>query len=543
VDLGVALDDGLTASGKSGDAVVETAASPLDKVADLIKEIEYCTPGLGRRPSARFLTRFCRTQDEDGKIRPIPPWQFVLEDCQLFESRQDTHDEKTRQMLATTLTAGQHLWRTMFVKNSAGFITSRKEKLVDDGGYRSTYNSIMGRMRFMYDRLPDLLKEYAPVEFSKLRISCERTGSYTVGEGATGEAGRSGTWWCADVDEAAFLEGDSWFRALRSACPKGLRMRSTPNGKLGIFPRIKFETPGDFVFTRKHWTRHPNRWNGDEYDEVTKRPTSEWYRRTSGPMTKDEVARELDISYAHSVAGQVWPEFDEDVHVDWDWAYDPSLPLYAGWDFGVAAATAVVFFQVHGREMWIVGDYEGWEGDPDDHAPAIWAKAQEIGFRGEKHEIRCYGDPAGNNRDQGNKNSTVMRAYVAHGFKSFSKAPRPPLKDSIRMVRRKWRRAEIKVYTLCSHVRRRVPDHRWRTDVDGRVAGGEVLVENESKHLCDAIRFGALGVYPIDEGYSADMKTAPLGAPIEQPKGWSRDVPASQPESWQRGIVGTFQEY
>lgn len=496
-----------SASGQAGLAVPAGApASLYEKAVDLGEQITYCTPGRGLKPCAYFLTQFCATTHEN-RIETIPTWRFVIEDCLAMEKglreSRGIFDEKSRQMLATIMTAGQHLWRTMMTFNASGFITSRKERLVDDGGERSTTDSIMGKMRRIYERLPDGLRAYAPVEFSKLRVSCERTGSFVVGEGASGEAGRGGTYDLGDADEAAFILGDGWFRAMQAAC-RVVRLRSTPNGKGNRYARVKFpeqgDAPSNFIMLRKHWSRHPDRARG-LYRDALGRLRSPWYDHKTAGLLADEIAREYDISYAHSVSGQVWPEFDEDneQHLSWDVVYDPTLPLYVGMDFGVAAATVAIFFQVHGREMWIIGDYESWEGDPDDHAPAIWAKAQELGFRGEKRDIRFYGDPAGDNREQSNKNSTVMRAYRALGFTQFSRAPRRSVKDGVRMVRRKIKRGEVRWHMQCSNGRRRIPDYRYRTDNDGRVTGGEVIADTPSVHYGDALRFGALGVFPVDE--------------------------------------------
>ncbi len=81
--------------------------------------LSLCDPTQNPDATAYFVTNFCRTLDEDGAARLIPPWGFILEDCATLDrtvaERRDIHDEKTRQMVATWLTAGQHLHRTMFL--------------------------------------------------------------------------------------------------------------------------------------------------------------------------------------------------------------------------------------------------------------------------------------------------------------------------------------------------------------------------------------------------------------------------------------------
>lgn len=491
----------------SGIAVgnADAAASPDLSSREVLQEIAYCTPGVGATPCARFVTRLARTYDEDRhELAPIPAYPYVISKANAFERGVDRHEGKTRQMMLTWISASSHLWRIMFVRQSSGFVSSRKEKLVDDGGERSTKDSFMGKMRFIYRNLPEDVQAYAPVTFAKLRVTCPSNDSYVTGEGATGEGGRGSTFSRATVDEAARMEGNDWYSAIRRACPRGLTLQSTPNGRSNVFARVKFRTPGHFEFEEFKWTRHPLKRVGLYYDEHGK-PRSVWYDRETASETQDEIAREYDISYEKSVSGQIWPEFDEDRHITWEALIDHDLPLYGAMDFGGGSATTCVFFQLHGREMWILGDYEVWNADVDDHAPALWKKAQALGFRGQPHEIRFYGDPAGNARELTNKNSTVIRAYQAHGFKQFSGAPRRPIKDGIRLIRRKFKRNEIYIHTECSHIRERIGDYRNKTDAMGNVIDDELIEQNASRHLMDAIRYGGVSVFRIDEDFNATV--------------------------------------
>lgn len=489
----------------------EESAPPVLTHSQIQREIIACTPGYGPQWSRYFTTRYARTSDVKGRVATIPGFQYVLNDCKAFEDGVDYHGEKTRQMMISWITASEFLNWCMLGHNASGFLTSRKERLVDDGGNRSTINSLFGRMRYIYRGLPPWMQEAAPVNFSHLRMDCERSGGYVVGEGATGEGGRSGSYARAGVDEAAFMPGEGWFRAIRSACPEGLALKSTPNGKDNIFWRIKYKTPGDFRFGRAHWTQHPVRAHGWYYEigkdgEPTKNKRSPWYDKETANLTPDERAREYDISYEHSVSGLWWPEYDEDIHLGWDVVYDPTLPLYGGMDYGGAAATTCVLFQAHGREMWILADYEVWNADVDDHAPAIAAIIARItGGRVERHEVQIWGDPAGNAKEMTNKDSTVIRAYQAHGFKGMRAAPRKTPKDSIRLVRRKFYRDEMRIHMECGHVRERLPGCRYKTDGMGIVVA-DVMEENASKHMGDAIRYGALGAYLVDEDFSSTVE-------------------------------------
>ena len=499
----------------------EESAPPVLTDSQIKREIIACTPGYGPQWSRYFTTRYARTQVTGGPVATIPAFKYVFRKCDAFQAGVDNHGEKTRQMMISYVTASNYLNWCMFGHNSSGFLTSRKERLVDDGGNRSTINSLFGRMRHIYLRLPDWMREERPVNFSHLRMDCERSGGYVVGEGATGDGGRSGSYGRATVDEAAYMPGEGWFRAIRSACPNGLCLDSTPNGKDNIFWRIKYKTPGGFQFLRYHWMDHPVRAHGWYYEigkdgEPTKKKRSPWYDKETAELTPDERAREYDISYEHSVSGLCWPEYDEDVHLGWDIVHDPALPLYGGMDYGGAAATTCVLFQVHGREMWILADYEVWNADVDDHAPGIAALIDRVsGGRVRRKDVYIFGDPAGNAKEMTNKNSTVIRAYRGHGFEKMTGAPRRPLKDGIRLVRRKFNRDHIRIHMECGHLRERLPGFRYKTDSMGIVVA-DVVEENPSKHICDALRYGALGVFNLDEDEPRyEIRTpAPLETPI-----------------------------
>jgi len=525
-------------------ALMERSAPPVQTKQDQLREVLFCTPGLGRAWSRYFVTNYCYTSDErrNGRVSLIPAFGYTLDKCKAFEDGVDNHGEKTRQMMITWITSGCHLGRTMFGRNASGFLTSRKEKLVDDGGQRSTINSIFGRMRFIYNHLPDWMREERPVNFSHLRVDCERSGGYLIGEGATGEGGRGGTFGRATVDEAAFMPGEGWWRALRSACHRGVALDSTPNGKYNIFARIKFDTPGLFRFITYKWTRHPELALGLYLDEKGK-PRSPWYDTETAGLTADEVAREYDISYEHSVAGQIWPEYDEDRHIadPGVCVFDPMLPLYAGIDFGGGAATAAVFFQVHGPEMWIIGDYEVWNADVDDHAPALKKKLRELtGGRVEPQELRIFGDPAGNARELTNKNSTVIRAYQGHGFTNMAAAPRRPPKDRLRLIRRKFHRGHIHIAPECGHVRRRVPDHRYKTDAMGKVIA-DIVEENAAKHLCDGFGYGALAAFNIDE--DAEIYNVVTPKPMKVPVPLARETDRHEHRDAFRPIMSGRKEF
>lgn len=86
-----------------------------------------------------------------------------------------------------------------------------------------------------------------------------------------------------------------------------------------------------------HWTLNPIFAFGLTYDELGK-PTSPWYENEKRRSTSlQEIAAELDIDYDASNSGKVFPDFDMEVNVVENLKYNPALPLYVSWDFGLDA--------------------------------------------------------------------------------------------------------------------------------------------------------------------------------------------------------------
>lgn len=484
----------------------------------------------------RFALEQCRTRDRTGEIKRIPNWRFVHNYLNAFESGDDLHVEKTRQMLATWMGCAAMLWSLLFRPNFSGFVSSRKEKAVDDGGENSTSESLMGRIRFLYENLVDeQIRADFPVEFSYLRIRCETSGASIIGEAANGEIGRGGSFGNALVDEAAFLErSEQSHRSIRLACPRGLIYQSTPNGTGNAFARIKFEDPGSFNFLTFHWTHHPDRWNRLERDPETGKPTSPYYRWCQANMAPDQLAREVDIDYSASVSGLVYREFIPLEypmgHIDSNLVWSRDLPSYWGLDFGIGAATAGWFAQVHINahgygELHVLTDYELENQPVSVHARNLYAKALEAGFRPDptlgdstkqlRRQIKCFGDPAGNAREMV-RASTVVQAYKLEGYDRFH-TPHKSIKDGIRLIQRLFHQKRIRIHPRCMVTLKRIPNYAYPTDDAGNVMGDEPVKtgpSGNSSHVMDGARYLATGLFPVDDRAA---ESAPAGLGQEAP--------------------------
>lgn len=438
-----------------------------------------------------FITKFCRTQDEFGRIAPIPNWPFVRNLIWCYHSDQDSQIVKSRQMLGTWVGCAYFLWAMLFVPGFAGFMTSRKQQLVDDGGENSSIFSLMGRLRSLYHNLPKHLRRH--VNFRNLRIDCPGNRSFIVGESANPDMGRGGTFTTALCDEWSRVpNSEACFGSLRSAV-KSMKQIATPYGMTGNFARVHKSRDADWLFYDLHWSQHPDRSVGLE--KVGGKLSSPWYKKARKMMTDSQAARELDLSFALSVAGMVYSCFDYQVVVSNKAVYNPRLPLRLGLDFGIGAATAGGFFQVVGDEMWLLRDYERQGLSAPQHAASLIDIAtREIGYQGALEDIICYGDPAGNAREIGS-GSTVIDYYVAAGLRNFITQQSKVL-DGIELVRLLMEQNRFFVHPDCNVFIDRVPDYIFPTDDEENVRGDNP-VKNKATHIMDGIRYGAINCFSI----------------------------------------------
>jgi hypothetical protein len=92
----------------------------------------------------------------------------------------------------------------------------------------------------------------------------------------------------------------------------------------------------------------------------------------------------------------------------------------------------------------------------------------------------------------------VIREYHLAGFDDFT-TKKVKKSDGIRLVRNMLQRGEIAFNTEhCDILPKRIADYRYPTDEDGNVKGDEP-VKNKATHLCDALRYGMTGVFPVDD--------------------------------------------
>lgn len=447
---------------------------------------------------ADWIESFCWILDEHGDEKPFRLYgyqrRFVDEVVRVDESGLDIDNalnEKSRQMGFSWLYMAIELWALTYWKTFRVKNISRKQDEVDDGGEASSTDSLHGKIRFMWERLPDGLK--APLLFRTLRISRKDAPGFIVGESANPNAGRGGTYDMVLLDEAAFIPfSEQIVAAVTQACKRGVQLNSTPNGKAGAFGRLRHAAQSVFKVLTNHWTEHPVFSKGLYYDEE-QRPRSPWYDAQCEKMLPEDVARELDIDYEGSVLAKVFPEAGKGMHVC-KVGYDANLPLQLWWDFGMADPTSVMFVQIYiaGKlpEVRVIADYEETDLVPAEHAENIRAILRKIGFRGDTRSIRCYGDPAANSRSL-QKKTTLTQDYAKEGLVIRSR--RSSIVEGIKLCKMLLRgqSGTLHVDHGCELFQLHLHENRYPTDRQGnRKAGVEEPLNDAHNHMCAGFRYG-----------------------------------------------------
>ena len=243
--------------------------------------------------------------------------------------------DKSRDMMCTWSLCAIFCHDLIFQEAAPLLMASRRFDDVDDGGEDSTTDSLLGRVRFIYENLPEWQKIRAPLRIKTGLMRNKKTDAYIAGIKAVRHTGRGGKYRRAVADEFGHWPyGEANLESMKYACQRGLILLSTPprEGRNHCFGRLATDTTKKMAHLSLHWTLHPLR--GDE-----------WYEQAIDGMTPEQIARELEISYSGAVEGRIFGAFDEEVHLVEGLEYDPSLPLYTSHDHGVNEETCV-FIQV-----------------------------------------------------------------------------------------------------------------------------------------------------------------------------------------------------
>lgn len=430
-------------------------------------------------------------------------WLWEIDKARRGESA-GARTEKSRQMGDSWLNMGFDVYALKFWRNFKSLVISRKQTKVDDGGQNSTSDSLLGKVRFMYEHLPP--SESFPLAVKFMSLVNPVCGGMVMGEAATPSAGRGGTYLWGLWDETAATEHSwailaSWQQAVR--CPHYL---STPMGKTNVFAFTrKAET---LVHIQHHWTINPVKSAGAYRcpgNVKHKGQTglcqggewrSPWYDAECGKLTPELIAQELDMSYERSVVGRAFPEFDASVHAVPDLDVEPGGVLVMSIDPGVttAAANLIQYIDQPGvLEARVLAAWKGHDATSQTYAELFFEwKAKYAEGRGDG--ILVTGDPAGFARDLTYGKSVFGEMNTRHSVTVVPPPPGSSVGDRMRLIRDHMAgrtlsngktgafayRADLEGYAVD------LESAKWPTDSDGRVTRDTDLDHNEAEHQADA---------------------------------------------------------
>jgi hypothetical protein len=488
----------------------------------------------------KAFASLCTIESPDSELGEIPfaPysyqiefWRAILEELAKLDAQRRPdiiRCEKSRQMglswaaalfILWSLSAWGFVWRAL--------VLSYNFDLVDDGGSESTTDSLFGKVRFMWERLPDELR--APLSFRLGHIVNKQTHASVIAKTTnasskqSGSGGRGGSYRYGFWDEAAFGVHSRQVMAGFSRAARVKVLWSTANGKTGTWGFLKYGAKRGVRHLRIHWSEHPV--YGKDKRLVDGKWTSPWYEEECATMTDEDIARELDISDAASVQGRAFPEFSVDAHVRPGLVYEGGA-LFSGWDFGIRASV----FSIHEQRP-----------NPEGGLEVVTLAAVEIAnatadvlveaFRGEierltgnrEHPCRNFGDPAGKARSQ-LTGTSMIHELGQLGVPIEAPSRLSDVKRRVRTCRLMLQGKELPngqrvIYAVADEepglkwLQECIEQAKWPTDIDGVVRGDPGDLENnEYTHHADGFGYAIEGMYGTTE--------------VEMSK---RDTPAHRP--------------
>lgn len=290
------------------------------------------------------------------------------------------------------------------------------------------------------------------------------------------------------VDEGRHLDAEAWNILYGRLRQPGYEhagwVCSTPNGYDWMWDRFHPDSPGHLKDSA--W------FNAATFENQTNLPESyiESLMATySGRFLRQEVYGE----FVGVVDGAVFFEWDAGKLIQ-KLEYDPALPLYSFWDFGMGDLAVVLFAQLDWQQhelggfvpvLRFIDELEG-----SDRTSGEWARVftQHCYNRFGKLPVQNIGDPAGRQRNMVTGTS-VMNDLAAHGV-TVVPAQKRPVDYAIRIMNNMMAGVRLVVdESRCSRLSAALASHKWPIDSSGNRTGTKP-VHDWTSHFCDAARYG-----------------------------------------------------
>jgi hypothetical protein len=350
-----------------------------------------------------------------------------------------------------------HAWR--FSNGFSAKLGSRKESLVDD----STVDSLFGKLRFLFKRMPAHLRE-KNVKDILLQLINNRNGSEIIGEATNPGFGRGGRKTGILFDEFAHVPP-----AIAAACwtsvdtvSETIWLPSTPNGKANKFYQLYSEFPEEYVFEMN--------WRADPYRDET------WKAKRLEKQSVEEFEQEHEASFSAIRTGKIY-SFNRDsivyTETDPEWSRNSTAARanwfhMGGWDFGSGPSLSCCLLAL-------------LEWDGKNPIPTIWLD-DELVWKGTSFQtvandtlqrLTQYGsskkfhvaDPASKNResDQSSWLSNLQGCGIPLQALPGEFNTRDGIDDSIRLVQWMLDSRKLRIHERCKHTLEALQS--WRYDI------------------------------------------------------------------------------
>ena len=317
------------------------------------------------------------------------------------------------------------------------------------------------------------------------------------------------------IDEGRHLTRSAWDILVGRLRQKGYThsgwVCSTPNGYDWMYDL--FHDNSDLRLENAHWFGAPTRENSRNLDEDY---MADLENNFHGRWYEQEVLGH----FVGVMSGAVFPQWDPAIHTR-DVKYDPKLPLYSFWDFGIGDLGVVLFAQIDHEEhrlpsggieyskvLKFIGVLEGKDRNAADWARE-WKNWLDRNTGGRRPNMNI-GDPAGRAR-QTATGTSVIEALTAEGVPMVP-APKKPPDYSIRILANMMAGDKVLVdRETCSVLSRALSGYHFKVDDAGNKTG-TMPIHDWTSHYADAARYGAaqlLSYYPSRSSAPARPRPGP----------------------------------
>jgi hypothetical protein len=295
------------------------------------------------------------------------------------------------------------------------------------------------------------------------------------------------------IDEGRHIDGDAWNVLYGRLRQKGYKhagfVCSTPNGF-------------DWMWTKFHPDSNKRvqdaEWYGAPTFDNTNNLPAEYIDSLLATYEGRFLRQEVYGEFVGVVDGAVFFEWDMRKHVVPGLEYNPDLPLYSFWDFGMGDLGVVVFGQIDWVRVKPVGATAEVEVpfltildslESTDRTSEEWAKEFKRFSRahyGREPQLNIC-DPAGRQRNV-STGRTIVQDLAAYGV-NVAPAPKKPIDYAIRILNNMMAGDRVKVSDRADRVAAAFASHKWPVDSSGTRTGANP-VHDWTSHFCDAVRYG-----------------------------------------------------